>query len=270
MSASLQTHDAHTFAMIARLDSLTTLNPSADDLRTRATFWRKYADGLVDDGRAYVAEHVRHQCDAMDRTADRMENPEPVATLITTRAPETTLEQAAEQAARTIATVTTKPPRKARATTPELSAFAFWRAADQARRNAGAKWYLDPDTFLVTLPTKLCGHTTERGTRIKWRRDQRFPAAKYWPGGQLPNGITPAVNVNSTWDHEAALTRVEQARVDQICQDRIFYARRDAPLAIDNLSRQETGMDKIPLHMRKHAQATLNEYQAKAIGLSSI
>ena len=106
MSASIQTHDAHTFAMIARLDSLTTLNPSADDLRTRATFWRKYADGLVDDGRAYVAEHVRHQCDAMDRTADRMENPEPVATLITTRAPETTLEQAAEQAARAIATVT--------------------------------------------------------------------------------------------------------------------------------------------------------------------
>lgn len=79
----------------------------------------------------------------------------------------------------------------------KLSALAFWRmhgeAVDKIRAEFGDDWKISAPfgkTELVTLASSLKSYKTERGTKLSWSPDQRFPAAEYWPNGAFPEGVT--------------------------------------------------------------------------------
>lgn len=46
------------------------------------------------------------------------------------------------------------------------------------------------ETVLASLPSALRNGKTERGTKLRWHRDHRLPAAKYWPDGVIPGDVT--------------------------------------------------------------------------------
>ena len=90
------------------------------------------------------------------------------------------------------------------------------------------KIHAKPDeTVMVTLPAPLCKGTAIRNQSWgSWRRDQRLPAAQFWPNGQLPDvKMIFAEPPPSEWSYElgqphpmeVALT--ETVRVDQEARD---------------------------------------------------
>jgi hypothetical protein len=94
-------------------------------------------------------------------------------------------------------TTATAPKRRARA---GIDALEFWRrhglAVESIRETYGHNWTIKApfgETELVTVPACWRSFKTERGTTLTWRRDNRIPAAKYWPDQRLPVGlvITP-------------------------------------------------------------------------------
>ena len=69
----------------------------------------------------------------------------------------------------------------------------FWAAHSLARGAIGAvygpNWAIKApvgETVLLRLAPRMCALVTERGTRLRWRRDWRMPGARFWPGGRIP------------------------------------------------------------------------------------
>lgn len=169
MSASLQT----TFAPVTLLDQLSNADPTSADLRARAAFWRRYVEttpGLTSDQIA----RLEAACVALAARADHMDTPTPVVALV----PKMTRKSPA----------TTKP-----AKTSAMTAEQFWTLHGQAVAAIGAclgeNWYSHAprESVTLTVPSRLCSMTGPLGGKIKWRRDWRMPAARYWPGGTLPD-----------------------------------------------------------------------------------
>jgi hypothetical protein len=87
-------------------------------------------------------------------------------------------------------------PKAKRAAIPTIDAPTFWRlhgaAVEAVIAIYGPGWKCRApmgETVLAVIPTRFRGHVGERGTLLKWRADHRFPAARYWPGGALPEGV---------------------------------------------------------------------------------
>lgn len=73
------------------------------------------------------------------------------------------------------------------------------------------------ETVLVRLPASVCKYVGPRGGTIRYNRDQRLPAAKFWPGGQIPSvkGIefAPPAPPKSTWEGQhPLLVQLQEAR----------------------------------------------------------
>jgi hypothetical protein len=98
--------------------------------------------------------------------------------------------------------VATEPPKAPKekaqklAKEPVLTAERFWdmrRAALEAIcAEYGPRWgVLAPqhDTVMVTVPAKLRSYKTERGTTVRFHKDWRMPAARFWSGGRLPAAL---------------------------------------------------------------------------------
>ena len=148
--------------------ALTTLNPTAGDLRLRAAFWRRYLGEESHNLSAEQCRAVYANCVEMLALADRMQRPAPVAVLV---------------------------PKRNAVKPAVIGAEQFWTLHGQAVRNMieahGLSWRnnVPHETVEITLPPRLCSYVGPLGGRIRWRRDHRVPAAKYWPGGNLPEGV---------------------------------------------------------------------------------
>jgi hypothetical protein len=89
-----------------------------------------------------------------------------------------------------------KPAKVAKvAKVPAIDAMEFWRLHGEAVECMisiyGRNWKVRApmgETSLVTI-TKYRSHKTERGTMLRWGKDHRFPAARYWQGGVYPEGV---------------------------------------------------------------------------------
>jgi len=88
---------------------------------------------------------------------------------------------------------TKAPKRRGRA---GIDALEFWRrhgmAVASIRAAYGDNWTIKApfgETELVAVPACWRSFKTERGTTLTWRRDNRIPAAKYWPDQRLPEGL---------------------------------------------------------------------------------
>lgn len=92
-----------------------------------------------------------------------------------------------------------KPAKRAKTVTakaPTMNAVEFWSMQHKAVESIiavyGLGWKVRApfdETILATIPSKFRSYVTERGTRIKWGADHRLPAAQYWPGAKLPEGL---------------------------------------------------------------------------------
>ena len=169
MSASLQT----TFAPAALLDQLSNADPTSVDLRARAAFWRRYVEttpGLTSDQIA----RLEASCVALLARAGRMDAPAPVVAIV-------------PKAARKSPAAPKAPAKTA------MTAEQFWTLHGQAvariRACLGENWgsHAPRDSVTLTVPSRLCSMTGPLGSKIKWRRDWRMPAAQYWPNGALPD-----------------------------------------------------------------------------------
>jgi hypothetical protein len=209
------------------LNALTVATPSAIELRTRSAFWRKFAGTIEvnDDKTLFTYNMVTANCSDMDAAADAMANrttAEPVAVKVT---------------------------RSARKATP-LTAEQFWTmqaAAVQAiRAECGDKWYLMGSTVTGSLPSKLRSMIGPLGGKITWRRDHRFPAARYWPNGEVPVDVTLAPEWIPSADFYAPERdmerRVREARAEQIVIDRALTLDKRVDAALDRYWHE---MDKV-------------------------
>jgi hypothetical protein len=211
MSASIATiaHD------ITSLDRLTSADPSAADLRYRAEFWQRYvATASTEALSTDQAARIILNCVAMVDLADRMEAPRaPVVQLVPVKK-------------------STAP--KAPAKPKMVSAAQFWTlhtfAVNRMIAVHGAQWKLTApeETVETRLPAKLCSYVGPLGGKITWRRDQRIPAAKYWPNGELPVGVDLADpgRPMAEWATNGILERARAAQLEQIVSDRIWRGRK--------------------------------------------
>lgn len=78
-----------------------------------------------------------------------------------------------------------------------ISALEFWQrhgaAVEAIRAVYGNGWKCRApfgETELATVPPGWRSCKTERGTVLRWGRDHRVPAARYWPGQRLPLGLS--------------------------------------------------------------------------------
>lgn len=212
MSAALQTTAFHADTS---LDRLTRPDPSSLDLRFRALFWRKYASGNAAGLTTEQYGRILSNCCTMEDVADRLDHPSPIVALVP-RIP-----------------AKRKPVQPAVAT---ITAERFWSLHKQAVTaiwNAyGERWHSRAplsETVCLTVPARLCAMTGPLGGKIKWRRDWRMPAAKYWPGGVLPDcGLLIAPPVR----HQGPLPGAGMAAIVQyqIVADRQAAQRRAASI----------------------------------------
>jgi hypothetical protein len=147
---------------------------------------------------AIVTKHLQQWAAASAAKAVRANDPDSIAAL----------KQAEEQFRRLSALVqgatveldayrtlaTTKAPKKRAGA--RINALEFWRrhglAVDSIRETYGLNWTIKApfgETELVAVPPCWRSFKTERGTMLSWRRDNRIPAAKYWPDQRLPEGL---------------------------------------------------------------------------------
>ena len=87
-----------------------------------------------------------------------------------------------------------KPKRATKARAGMLTGEQFFDARMAACRavaaDVGENWHLvDGASYWGTIPPKMRRFTTARGSVCKAKPDARLPAARYWPGGELPAGI---------------------------------------------------------------------------------
>ena len=71
----------------------------------------------------------------------------------------------------------------------QVYAESLGAAVRAAQAAVGDRWAFVPGaSVLVVLPAALRSYKSERGTVIRTRRDARVPAARFWPGGEIPAG----------------------------------------------------------------------------------
>lgn len=77
-----------------------------------------------------------------------------------------------------------------------IGALEFWRrhglAVDAIRAVYGDNWKIKApygETEIVSVPDGWRSCTTDRGTKLKWPRDARMPAARFWTDGKLPPAL---------------------------------------------------------------------------------
>lgn len=132
-------------------------------------------------------------------------------------------------------------PRKARkavvAKAPAMTAEQFFDARMAAcravARECGPNWHLvEGASHWCTIPAKLRSFKTSRGTTIKSgdRRykvvDARLPAARFWPGGALPEGVVAAPDMpRDRTPREVALWQAAKRECEQLA--RAYAASRD-------------------------------------------
>jgi len=87
-------------------------------------------------------------------------------------------------------------PRKSTPSTRRLGAREFWDMnsfAVHAIVNVyGTGWKCRAplgETVLASVPAGLRSYKTPTGSTVRWLRDHRMPAARFWPGGALPAGL---------------------------------------------------------------------------------
>lgn len=94
-------------------------------------------------------------------------------------------------AADAIAIFATRPkPARVAGQPGEVFAKALHAAQARVREDAGEAWYLMVDLVRYgRIPPSLAIYKTPRGFQVRMRRDQRIPAAHYWPDGVIPPQI---------------------------------------------------------------------------------
>ena len=193
------------------LVALTTPAPSPGDLRLRAAFWREYLGRTHDTISAEQCRDVYANCVAMLAQADRLERPAaPVAVLVPKRA-------------------------KAASKPAAIGAEQFWSLHSEAVRamvaRHGLSWRnnVPHETVEVTLPPRLCSYVGPLGGRIKWRRDHRMPAAEYWPGSSLPDGVDALPSspryTGPMGDDYPSLVMIREVIAEQTMNERIKRGR---------------------------------------------
>lgn len=140
--------------------------------------------------------------------------------------------------------------------------YDAWMAAVRTMREVhGERWDLRPAAWQwATLAPKHRKLTTaivddgqggkRGGVTLKWGRDQKLPAARYWPAGEIPAGVvlTEAVApvrtpwVLRNWGPDGALievhpmlARLNEARADQIKADRPLRVAALYRAAVDKM-----------------------------------
>jgi hypothetical protein len=64
----------------------------------------------------------------------------------------------------------------------------------------GLGWsFVTGASVLLRVPGALASYKSERGTRISIRRDLRAPAARYWPGGEIPAAAAQFAPYTRSW-----------------------------------------------------------------------
>jgi hypothetical protein len=141
--------------------------------------------------------------------------------------------------------------------------YDAWMAAVRALRERHERWDLVPGAWQwCTLLPKQRRFTTaivddgqggkKGGVTLKWAKDQKLPAPRYWAGGVLPAGVVVVEPIPPTltpwvvrpWGKDGAaikvhpmLARLDDARTDQIAADRPLRAAclyRDALDKVDH------------------------------------
>ena len=90
-----------------------------------------------------------------------------------------------------------KAARRGKVDKPAGQAFAetLSAACRAAAADLGPRWDLQPGcSQMITLPARLATYRFRRpdgslSVPIKAPRDRRAPAARYWPGGAIPDGV---------------------------------------------------------------------------------
>lgn len=169
---------------------------------------------------------VLENCDAMERLADRLDNPPAPVVLQRVDTPPPPVK--AVRKPRAVKTPVSKP--------VAVTAEGFWRAHGAAVRGIGdrfgTRWYLQAsETVCATVPSKLRSYKSERGTVIKFRADHRLPAACYWPGGVIPGELVYAPGRAPGAELVAAdmLRRQNAAHAEQIENDQARHFKANWP-----------------------------------------
>lgn len=140
------------------------------------------------------------------------------------------------EALRPTPVVATKPKTaKAKGMTGQSFWTAYRSAQDAIIVEYGTAWKVRAvpgDTVLARLPAKYRSWKTERGTVLRYNPDQRLPGARFWPRGELPEGldiVPPARPVTGQYDgmilHDGewtwpVLANIAMARAEQSERDR--------------------------------------------------
>lgn len=220
------------------LDRLTSLNPTSADLRYRAAFWRKYA--IEDCRTADQYDRIVANCAEMEALAARMDAPAPVVQLVTAAKASPVRKLASGVKRGTVSAVAKKPAR--------VGAAEFWslhaRAVSCMVDCFGPRWKLvaPAETVEVRLPAAMCSYVGPLGNKINWRRDQRIPAAQYWPGEALPAGVD-VVDPGPRYcgpmgDDHPSVVMIAEARRDQITVDRQWREDNAAALTTARLEQE--------------------------------
>lgn len=89
----------------------------------------------------------------------------------------------------------------------KVDAERFWdlycAAVSAIRAELGDHWTIKGETVLFSLPPRLRSYRGPKGGTIRYRRDHRAPAARYWPGGVIPAGVEMAAGKPPTYSREA-------------------------------------------------------------------
>lgn len=87
-------------------------------------------------------------------------------------------------------------PRKSTPSTRRIGAREFWDmlaiAVHAINYVYGTGWKCRAplgETVLASVPAGLRSYKTPTGSTVRWLRDHRMPAARFWPGGVLPSGL---------------------------------------------------------------------------------
>lgn len=190
-------------AVCVTADNLPTVDQTVilrrDDLRViRERLARQ--EGAIDVGRAVELERELEAKKAALATMHKAWDGQ-VIELATVRAALDEAARAPSDAPVTPAAPKAKPVRKAAAPKVvkpvKLKALEFWALHGQAVSAISAvygdQWQVTApfgETALATLAVGYRSAKTERKTVLRWSKDQRIPAARYWPNGCLPDGVT--------------------------------------------------------------------------------
>lgn len=175
------------------IDALTAPVVTPDVLKIRLSYWKRTAERYDRAGRVSQARRIRSNCRAMSR-----------------------LSKAEAPSVRVIAAV----PKLRPASSGKVKAEAFWalhaQAVEAIIARYGTRWGIRApvgETVLYSLPPSLRSYKTKLGIKIAFRRDWSAPAAMYWPGGKIPEGVifAPPV-VQATGPSAMELRRDAMAR----------------------------------------------------------